>query len=174
MAKLLTDIYDNVKILFLWLTYIYISSLHDPQHAYLDLYVINNEYKHDGPPTYPRFAEIRNTPLLDGDSSEYFGSIMRFTIQTGSTPPVFIPRVVIQRSDTPLEFQPSRSKLAQNKTIYSVSLKYNYMGVDYVQTTPILYTPEDKTAPFQLRPIIFKIFRASTTTCIITNTSLTW
>ena len=79
----------------------------DPHHVYLDLDVINNDYKHDGTPPYLRFEEIRNTPFLDGDSSEYFCSIMRFTIQTGNTLPVFIPRVVIQRSDTPLEFRPS-------------------------------------------------------------------
>ena len=124
----------------------------DPHHVYLDLDVINNDYKHDGPPPYLRFEEIRNTPFLDGDSSEYFCSIMRFTIQTGNTLPVFIPRVVIQNNNTLPEFQPSGSKLAQNITIYSVSLKYNYMGIDYVQTSPILYTPEDKTAPFPAPP----------------------
>ena len=26
------------------------------------------------------------------------------------------------------------------------------MGIDYVQTSPILYTPEDKTAPFPAPP----------------------
>ena len=142
----------------------------DPHHVYLDLDVINNDYKHVGQPPYLRFEEIRNTPFLDGDSSEYFSSIMRFTIQTGNTLPVFIPRVVTQTNNTPPEFQPSGSKLAQNLTIYSVSLKYNYMELDYVQTYPILYAPEDKTAPFPLRPIILNMFQARTTTCITTST----
>ena len=60
--------------------YIYISIMHDPYHVYLDLDVISNDYKHDGSPPYLRFEEIRNTPFLDGDSSEYFCSIVRFTI----------------------------------------------------------------------------------------------
>ena len=50
--------------------------MHDPHHVYLDLDVIKNDYKHDGPPPYLRFEEIKNTPFLDGDSSEYFCSIM--------------------------------------------------------------------------------------------------
>ena len=57
----------------------------DPNHIYLDLDVINNNYSQSGPPPYLRFEEIRNTPFLDGDSSEYFCSIMRFTVQTGNT-----------------------------------------------------------------------------------------
>ena len=147
--------------------------MHDPHHVHLDLDVINNEYKHDGPPPYLRFEETKNTPFLDGDSSEYFCSIMRFTIQTGNTLPVFIPRIVIQNNKTPLEFQPSMLKVPQNKTIYSVSLKYNYMDIDYVQTYPILYTPEDKTAPLPAPPNNIKYVRASTTTCITKSTSLT-
>jgi hypothetical protein len=102
--------------------------MHDPNHVYLDLDVIKNDYKHDGPPPYLRFEEVRNTPFLDGDSSEYFCSIMRFTMQTGNTLPVFIPRVVIQNSSTPLEFQPSMLNVPQNRTIYSVSLKIQLHG----------------------------------------------
>ena len=52
--------------------------MHDPHHVYLDLDVINNDYKHDGSPPYLRFEEIRNTPFLYGDNSEYFCSIVRF------------------------------------------------------------------------------------------------
>ena len=123
-----------------------------PQHVDLDLDVINKDYKHDEPPPYLKFEEIRNTPFLDGDSSEYFCSIMRLTILTGNTLPVFIPRVVIQNSNTPIEVQHSMLKVPQNTTIYSVSLEYNYMDIDYVQTCPILYTPEDKTAPLPAPP----------------------
>ena len=111
--------------------------MHDPQHVYVDLDVINNDYKRDGPPPYLRFEEIRNTPFLDGDSSEYFCSIMRFTIQTGNTLPVFIPRVVIQNSNTPLKLKRSTLKVPQDITIYSVSLIYNNMAIDYIQTCPI-------------------------------------
>ena len=44
--------------------------MHDPHQMYLDLDAINNDYKHDGAPPYLRFEEIRNTPYLDGDSSD--------------------------------------------------------------------------------------------------------
>ena len=64
--------------------------LQDPHHVYLGLDVINNDYTTNGTRPYLRFEEIRNTPFLDGDSAEYFCSIVRFTIQTGNTIPVFI------------------------------------------------------------------------------------
>ena len=126
----------------------------DPHHVYLDLDVINNDYKHDGPPPYLRFEEIRNTPFLDGDSSEYFCSIMRFTIQTSNTLPVFIPRVAIQNADTSPVFLPGQGQISQNITIYSVSLAYNYKNISYVSSAPIVYEPEDKTAKLPIPPTI--------------------
>ena len=82
----------------------------DPHHVYLDLDVINNNHTFTGLPPYLRFEETRNTPFLDGDSSDYFCSIVRFTIQTGNTLPVFIPSVVIGQNN-------------QDKSIYTVSFK---------------------------------------------------
>ena len=93
----------------------------DPNHIYLDLDVINNNYNQSGPPPYLRFGEIKNTFFLDGDSAEYFCNIMRFTIQTGNTLPVFIPSVVVGQDDP-------------NKNIFAVSLKYTYQGIEYVST----------------------------------------
>jgi hypothetical protein len=82
---------------------------------------------------------------LDGDSAEYFCNIMRFTIQTGNTLPVFIPSVVIGQ-DNP------------NKTIYAVSLKYTYQGIEYVSTKNVMYEPEDKTAPIPAPPLLKQDF----------------
>ena len=50
-----------------------------------------------------------------GDSSEYFCSIVRFTIQTGNTLPVLLPRVAIQNEMAPPLFQPNSAlnQLAQ-------------------------------------------------------------
>ena len=116
--------------------------MHDPHHVYLDLDVINNDYKQNGAPPYLRCEEIRNTPFLDGDSSEYFCSIVRFTDQTGNTLPVIIPRIA-----TPLE---------PNTTIYTVSLKYQdpdyAKGQAFVSTVPIIYEPEDNTSKVQPNP----------------------
>ena len=69
-----------------------------PYHVYMDLDVINNDYISTTPPQL-RFEETRNQPFLDGDSSDYFCSIVRFSIQTGNTLPVFIPRIQTGRSD---------------------------------------------------------------------------
>ena len=75
-------------------------------HIYLDLDVVNNS-----PPPLLRFEETRNSPFLLGDSSEYFCSILRFSVQTGNEIPAFIPR---------LEAGPSQMDV--NKTAYSVTV----------------------------------------------------
>ena len=102
--------------------------MQDPHHVCLDLDIINNNHTPGVSPPYLRFEEIRNTPFLDGDSSEYFCSIVRFTIQTGNTLPVLIPLVAIQNSETLPVFRPNTAlnQLAYNMTIYTVSLTYTY------------------------------------------------
>ena len=64
-------------------------------YTYLDLDVANNNLTSDVIAPMLRFEEIRNTPFLEGDSSEYFCSIMRFSVQTGNSPPIFIPRIEV-------------------------------------------------------------------------------
>ena len=76
--------------------------LQDPYHVYLGLGVIDNDYTSNKSRPYLRFEEIKNTPFLDGDSVEYFCSIVRFSIQTGNTLPVFIPSVVIGQANPDL------------------------------------------------------------------------
>ena len=118
--------------------------MHDPHHVYLDLDVINNDYKHAGSPTYLRFEEIRNTPFLDGDSSEYFCSIVRFTIQTGNTLAVLIPRMA--------------NPMYPDTTIYSVALRYQdpnvANGTEFVATAPIIDEPEDTTYQIKRSPTV--------------------
>ena len=74
--------------------------MQEPPHVYLDLDVISNNHTPGMSPPYLSFEEIRNTPVLDGNSSEYFCSIVSFTIQTGNTLPVFTPLVAIQNNQT--------------------------------------------------------------------------
>ena len=64
-----------------------------PYHIYLDLGVLNNDVASGAKPHQLVFEETRNTPFLDGDASEYFSSIVTFSIQIGSSLPVFIPRI---------------------------------------------------------------------------------
>ena len=115
--------------------------MQDPHHVYLDLDVINNNYTQEGPKPYLRFEETRNTPFLDGDSSEYFCSIVRFSIQTGNTLPVFVPSIKLGQNNI-------------NETIYKVSLRCVVSGVAYIATTPIIYSPEDATAAIPAPPMI--------------------
>ena len=65
---------------------------------------------------------------------------MIFTIQTGNTLPVFIPRVVLGQDDA-------------WKTIYTVALKYTYQGIEYVSIKNVYYEPEDATAPIPAPPL---------------------
>ena len=102
--------------------------MNDPYHVYLDLDVINNDYENKGYP-YLRFEEIRNNPFLEGDSSEYFCSIVRFTIQTGKTLPVLIPRIQVGQDNV-------------NLTIYVVSLRYKYLNTTYTGSARVVYTPK--------------------------------
>ena len=132
----------------------------DPHHVYLDLDVIINNHTPGVSPPYLRFEEIRNTPFLDGDNSEYFCSIVRFTIQTGNTLPVFIPLVAIQNNQTLPVFRPNTAlnQLAHNMTIYTVSLTYTYQNMNYISTKCVINDPEDKTAPIPAPPLLKQVF----------------
>ena len=111
-----------------------------PYHVYMDLDVINNDYSSTTPPQL-RFEETRNQPFLDGDSSDYFCSILRFSIQTGNTLPIFIPRIQTGQSDV-------------NKTVYRITLKDTILSNTYYGTANVMYSPEDKTAPTPVQPLV--------------------
>jgi hypothetical protein len=105
-----------------------------PYHIYMDLDVINNDYTSTKHP-HLRFEETRNTPFLDGDSSDYFCSILRFSIQTGNSLPVFIPRVQVGQSDP-------------NLTIYKITLEWELNQVVYQGSAYVRYEPQsDWTEP---------------------------
>lgn len=116
--------------------------MHDPHHADLDLDVINHDYKHGGSPPYLRFEEMRNTPFLDGDNSEYFCIIVRFTMQTGNTLPVIIPRIA--------------NPMYPNTTIDTVSYTYRNQEIAnnqlFASTAPVIYEPDDNTATIKPNP----------------------
>ena len=113
--------------------------MHDPYHVYMDLDVINNDYTSTSKPQL-RFEETRNTPFLPGASADYFCSIVRFNVQTGSTLPVFIPRIQTGQSDI-------------NKTIYTVSFEYIAGSQLCKGSANVMYEPEDMTAPIPSSPI---------------------
>ena len=111
-----------------------------PIHTYLDLDVINNNLTSTTVAPQLRFEEIRNTPLLEGDSSDYFCSIVRFSIQTGNSLPIFIPRIETGQSDI-------------NKTVYKVTLTWNNSDtLNYSYTVSVLHSTSDATANLPQNP----------------------
>ena len=99
-----------------------------PYHVYLDLDFINNDIASGAKHHELVFEEVRNAPFLEGDCSNYFCSIVRFSIQTGASIPVFIPRIDV--TQTPLVY-----------TIYKITLNYSTFSV----TQAIVYTPTNNT-----------------------------
>ena len=79
-------------------------------HVYVDLDVVNNDMTIDLSAPTLRFQETRYAPYIEGDSASYFCSITRFSIQTGSSLPVFIPRIEFGQTDV-------------DKTVYAITLK---------------------------------------------------
>ena len=79
-------------------------------HIYVDLDIINNGQRADVDPPQLRFEETRNAPYLPGDSRDYFCSILRFSIQTGNSLPIFIPRIQTGQEDP-------------NRTVNSVTIR---------------------------------------------------
>ena len=67
-----------------------------PYHVYHDSDVINNDFSGSSAP-HLRFEETRNAPFVDSDSSEYFVSIVRFSIQTANSLLVLITQIQIHQ-----------------------------------------------------------------------------
>ena len=97
-----------------------------PYHVYLNLDVVNNDFNSNNPPPL-KFEENRNAPFLDGSSADYFCSIVRFSIRTGSSLPVFIPKIDTTTTD-PI-----------NTTIYKITFVYNKTNAT-LPTTTTTYT----------------------------------
>ena len=82
-----------------------------PSHAYVDLDVINTDLTSDISAPALRFQEARTSPYTTGNSADYLCSIIRFSVQTGSSLPVFIPRIELGQPDV-------------NKTVYAITLEF--------------------------------------------------
>ena len=67
----------------------------DPTHVYLNLDVVNNSTTTAQPLV---FKETRNMPFLT-NSENYFCAVVRFTLQTSNSLPVFIPDILTGQSD---------------------------------------------------------------------------
>ena len=129
-----------------------------PFHIYLDLEVRNDDTVATGRTPPPlSFEETRTQPFLDGDASEYFCTIARFTLQTGNSLPVFIP--AIDTSQIPPPPDVVFTVLPQNQTIYKISFweeppqtPDDTRTYRYFFQRNVVYVPTDRTQPLPAPP----------------------
>jgi hypothetical protein len=97
---------------------------------YYDVTITNFQSTTTIPPLF-YYNDQRTMPFV-ACPEDYYLSILRFTLETG-TLPVFIPTI-----------QPNQGN--RNLTIYSVTLAYIYLGVEYYAQEFIQWSPQDKSA----------------------------
>lgn len=110
-----------------------------PYHIYYDLEILNNDTVNSLPVPL-KFNEVRNSSYLT-DPDSYYVSVIRFSVETGSSLPVIIPQA--QVGDT--QYDP-------NLLIYSFTLKYK----TYEVQTYITYIPTDLSQQFPRPPVKFQ------------------
>ena len=111
----------------------------DPFHIYIDLDVLNDDLNPTSRPPALAFEETRTHPFLEGNASNYFVTISRFNIQTGSSLPVFIPSILTGQTDI-------------NKTVYTCSIKNTVTGL--FSTLNIQYVPSNLNTPLPTAPTV--------------------
>ena len=104
----------------------------DPCHVYYDMNIINNDQIGDKPPPNLVFNDIRSNPIL-ADPSQYFCSVVRFTIQTGNSLPLWIPQIQLGNHLDDADL-----------TVYSFTLTYDDIQ-DHFESGQqyVLFTTED-------------------------------
>ena len=117
----------------------------EPVHVYLNLDVVNNSTTNAQPLV---FNETRNMPFLT-NSENYFCSVVRFTLQTSNSLPVFIPDILTGQSD-------------YDKTVYAITMSLTQITInvpsgDKIYTTKIRsayiqYARQDATVPLPSPP----------------------
>ena len=110
-----------------------------PDQIYFDITVSNLQSTTTKPPVF-YFNEQRSSPFIM-NPEEYYLSILRFTVETG-TLPVFIPSIQPNQADP-------------NATIYSLSLEWEdpVGGVIYTSGEVFLtFYPQDRSAPIPPAP----------------------
>lgn len=109
----------------------------DPYHIYLDLNVINNDNTGIASPPDLVFNEVRNSPILY-NPSEYFLSVVRFTLQTPSLP-LFIPSIKVGQANP-------------NLTNYKVSMSYTVGANVITASQDVIFVPENLNEPVPIPP----------------------
>ena len=103
---------------------------YEPYHIYYDLNILNNDTTGTKQPPFLQFTEIRNSPYIN-NPSDYFCSVVRFSVET-PTLPLLIPQAVVGQSPLAPTFP--------NQLIYTVS--FNHPTLAAPITTNVLYVPQ--------------------------------
>ena len=98
----------------------------------MDLDVTNDDLNPKSQSPQLSFEVTRNHPFLEGNASNYFVTISRFSIQTGSSLPVFIPSILPDQPDV-------------NKTVYAITIVNKITNTPYTEN--ITYTPSNQSIP---------------------------
>lgn len=116
-----------------------VKNASSPDQVYFDITVSNFQSTTTEPPVF-YFNEQRSMPFIS-NPEEYYLSILRFTMETGSLP-LFIPSIEPLQAD-------------RNKTIYSVTMEYTAAnGVTYTSgQTFVDWIPQDRGAQVPLAPL---------------------
>lgn len=111
-------------------------SLFSPTQIYYNLDIANEQIGDGGvPPVKLSFTEVRSSNLLD-TPNDYFMSIVRFSMDTAGSFPIFLPSIDTQ--------QPNNQDFP-NKTNYLITLAFQdatvNAGVPVIANAPVIYIP---------------------------------
>ena len=119
-----------------------------PTQVYYDLDVVNTiqpafTTAQTSQPNRLTFTEVRSSPILD-NPSDYFLSIIRFSLDTAGSMPLFIPQVELN----------GVGPNAVNSTVYYVSVEYkDASGNRAISKQKVLYVPQSNIYPPPQVPI---------------------
>ena len=114
-----------------------------PCHLYYDLEVANQSLSDtSAPPSELSFTEVRASAVLS-NPNEYFMSIVRFSVDTAGSLPVFLPQIDLAQSS-----DPAVNPNFPNLTIYSLSFTYKdatsgnpLIAAGITETANVIYKP---------------------------------
>lgn len=108
-------------------------------HKYLDLSIYNTDAGVNFKPVESSFDEYRNNPMIL-NCNDYFISLVRFKIDT-ATLPLMVPIIQVGQNNV-------------NKTIYSVSLEYEYKANTYTSQKYITFETQHPNEPIPNAPLV--------------------
>ena len=117
----------------------------DPTHVYLNLDVVNNSTTNSQPLV---FNETRNMPRLT-NSQDYCCSVVRSTLQTSNSLPVFVPDILTGQSDYDITVYAITMSLTQITTNVPSGEK---VYTTQIGSASIEYDKQDATVPLPSPP----------------------